>query len=316
MHSLNLNWYKCEAQEKVQNYSHKPSKAFIIFILLITKSIFMNFFDRLANGWKLSMNSFKVLRENKQLIVFPILSGISLLVVIGSFTTAILAAAGWNPDNISNTYGSAADYLLLFVFYIFNYFIIVFFNMALIHCTRLYFQGEEVTIEKGLRFSLSKIGVIFSWAVFAGTIGALLRIIQEELGWIGKIITGILGVVWSIATFFVVPIIAYENLGPVDAIKRSVKLMKEKWGESLGATFSFGLINFLSFFIIGIPLFLVGSLIHPVVGIVLAILGILLVAAILSAAQTIFISAVYHNINGDPVKHFDQQMVEKLFQKK
>jgi len=188
--------------------------------------------------------------------------------------------------------------------------------MALIHCTRLYFQGEEVTIEKGLRFSLSKIGVIFSWAVFAGTIGALLKIIQEELGWVGKIITGILGVVWSIATFFVVPVIAYENLGPVGAIKRSVKLMKEKWGESLGATFSFGLINFLSFFIIGVPLFLIGSLIHPVVGIVLAVLGILLVAAILSAAQTIFVSAVYHNINGDPVKHFDQQMVEKLFQKK
>jgi len=285
-------------------------------MLLITKSIFMSFIDRLSNGWKLSMNSFKVLRENKQLIVFPILSGISLLVVIGSFTTAILAAAGWNPDNISDTYGSAGDYLLLFVFYIFNYFIIVFFNMALIHCTRLYFQGEEVTIEKGLRFSLSKIGVIFSWAVFAGTIGALLKIIQEELGWVGKIITGILGVVWSIATFFVVPVIAYENLGPVGAIKRSVKLMKEKWGESLGATFSFGLINFLSFFIIGVPLFLIGSLIHPVVGIVLAILGILLVAAILSAAQTIFVSAVYHNINGDPVKHFDQQMVEKLFQKK
>ena len=276
----------------------------------------MSFIDRLSNGWKLSMNSFKVLRENKQLIVFPILSGISLLVVIGSFTTAILAAAGWNPDNISDTYGSAGDYLLLFVFYIFNYFIIVFFNMALIHCTRLYFQGEEVTIEKGLRFSLSKIGVIFSWAVFAGTIGALLKIIQEELGWVGKIITGILGVVWSIATFFVVPVIAYENLGPVGAIKRSVKLMKEKWGESLGATFSFGLINFLSFFIIGVPLFLIGSLIHPVVGIVLAVLGILLVAAILSAAQTIFVSAVYHNINGDPVKHFDQQMVEKLFQKK
>ena len=276
----------------------------------------MSFFDRLSNGWKISMNSFKVLRENKQLILFPILSGISLLVVIGSFTTAMLAAAGWDPDNISDTYGSVGDYLLLFVFYIVNYFIIVFFNMALIHCTRLYFQGEEVTIEKGLRFSLSRIGAIFSWALFAGTIGALLRIIQEELGWVGKIITGILGIVWSIATFFVVPVIAYENLGPLGAFKRSAKLMKEKWGESLAATFSFGLINFLSFFIIGLPLYLLGSLIHPLVGAALAVLGILLVAAILSAAQTIFVSAVYHNINGDPVKHFDQQMVERLFNKK
>lgn len=276
----------------------------------------MSFFNRLANGWKISMNSFKVLRENKQLIVFPILSGISLLLLMGSFAVAILAAAGWNPDNISETETTLSDYLLLLAFYVINYFIIVFFNMALIHCTRLYFQGEEVSIEKGLKFSMSRIGAIFSWALFAGVIGTILRIIQEESGWIGKIITGILGIVWSIATFFVVPVIAYENLGPIAAFKRSAQIMKQKWGESLGATFSFGLINIISFFVIGLPLFFLGSLVHPWAGIALAALGIMVVAAILSAAQTIFVSAVYHNINGDPVKHFDQQMVERLFEKK
>ena len=276
----------------------------------------MSFFDRLSNGWKISINSFKVLKENKQLILFPILSGISLLVVMGSFATVILAAAGWNPDNITESNNTVTSYLLLLVFYVVNYFIMVFFNMALIHCTRLYFQGEEVSIEKGLRFSLSRIGVIFSWALFAGTVGTILKIIQEESGWIGKIITGILGIVWSIATFFVVPIIAYENLGPIAAFKRSAQLMKQKWGESLGATFSFGLIHFISYIIIGVPLFFLGAIIHPWAGIALAVLGMFIVAAVLSAAQTIFVSAVYHNINGDPVKHYDQQMVERLFEKK
>ena len=276
----------------------------------------MSFFNRLANGWQISINSFKVLKENKQLIVFPMLSGISLLLLMGSFAIAILAAAGWNPDNISERETNFTDYLLLLGFYVINYFIIVFFNMALIHCTRLYFQGEEVTIEKGLKFSISRIGAIFSWAVFAGIVGTLLKIIQEESGWLGKIITGILGIVWSVATFFVVPVIAYENLGPIAAFKRSAQIMKQKWGESLGATFSFGLINIISFFVVGLPLYLIGSLVHPWAGIALAVLGILIVAAILSAAQTIFVSAVYHNINGDPFKHYDQQMVDKLFEKK
>ena len=107
----------------------------------------MSFFERLSNGWKISMNSFKVLKENKQLLAFPILSAISLILVMGAFYTGILAAVGWDLDNL-NTEG-ITGYLLLFGFYLVNYFVVVFFNMALIHCTRLYFRGEEVTLEKG-----------------------------------------------------------------------------------------------------------------------------------------------------------------------
>ncbi|MEJ0106781.1 MAG: DUF6159 family protein [Bacteroidota bacterium] len=276
----------------------------------------MGFFDRLSNGWKISMSSFKVLNANKQLVIFPILSSISLLVVIGSFFTAIYAASGWNFDNLEGT-SPAVNYLVMFLFYIFNYFIIVFFNMALVHCTHLYFKGEEVTIRKGLEFSMSRIGVIFSWAVFAATVGTILKAIQESSGALGKIIVGIIGIVWSVATFFVVPVMAYEKLGPIDAFKRSSQLMKQKWGESLGATFSFGIIQILAIFLIAIPLFFIGSFfIHPLVGIALAVCGIFIIISILSAAQTIFISAVYHDINGDPTDHFNRQMIDNLFEKK
>ena len=178
----------------------------------------MSFFDRLSNDWTLAINSFKVLKENKQLIVFRFLSGISLVLIMGSFVLAFLGVNGWSFDNIEDP-GSVGTYLIMFAFYVVNYFVVVFFNMALIHCTRLYFRGEEVSINAGLRFSLSRIGTIFSWALFAGTVGTILRIIQEESGLIGKIITGLLGIVWSVATFFVVPVIAYEDLGPIQAFR-------------------------------------------------------------------------------------------------
>lgn len=275
----------------------------------------MSFFDRLSNGWTLAMNSFKVLKENKQLIIFPFLSGISLVLIMGSFVLVFLGANGWAFDNIEEP-GNIGTYLLMLLFYVVNYFVVVFFNMALIHCTRLYFRGEEVSVNAGLRFSLSRIGTIFSWALFAGTIGTILRIIQEESGFIGKIITGILGVVWSIATFFVVPVIAYENLGPIAAFKRSTQMMRLKWGESLGATFSFGLIQFIAIILLMIPCFFLGATIHPIAGVALAILGGFLISAVFSAAQTIFVSAVYHNITDEPVKHFNQQMIDNLFQKK
>ncbi|MET0464370.1 MAG: DUF6159 family protein [Chitinophagaceae bacterium] len=272
----------------------------------------MSFLDRLSNGWTMAMNSFKVLKENKQLIIFPILSGISLVLVIGSFFTGILAVNGWDMDNME-TENPVAVYGTIFLFYIVNYFVIVFFNMALVHCTRLYFRGEEVTVRAGLQFSLSRIGAIFSWAVFAAVIGTILKAIQENSGILGKVITGIIGIVWGVATFFVVPVIAYENVGPLEAFKRSSSMMKEKWGQSLGATFSFGLIQFIGILIIALPLFLVGSLVHPVAGIVLASLGAFAVVAIISAAEVIFVSAVYHNINGDPVAHFNQQAIDNLF---
>ena len=275
----------------------------------------MDFFSRLSNGWKISMNSFKVLRANKQLIIFPILSGISLLLILGSFATVILAAAGWDTEQI--TYPEeTTGVLYLFLYYLVNYFVMVFFNTALVHCTGLYFRGEEVTIEKGLRFSLSRIGTIFAWSMFAATVGTILKLIEEYAGWLGKILVGLIGIVWSIATFFVVPVIAYEKVGPLQAFKRSSQLMREKWGESLGASFSFGLVQFIAFLLVAVPLFILGFLVHPVLGVVLALLGALLVMAVISAAQTIFISAAYHNITGDPVEHFNQQMIDQLFEAK
>lgn len=276
----------------------------------------MNFFDRLGNGWNIGITSLKVLRANKQLIIFPILSGISLILILGSFFTILLAGAGWNIDEVKDPDQGVGHYLYIFVYYLVNYFVVVFFNMALVHCTHLYFKGEEVSIEAGIRFSMSRIGAIFAWSMFAATIGLVLRILSENLGWIGKIIIGLIGIVWSIATFFVVPVIAYENVGPIDAFKRSANMMRQKWGERIGAGFSFGLLALVGFLIFGVGFFLVGMIFNPIAGVVLALLGILLVSAVVSAARTIFISAVYHNINGDPVDHFNQQMIDNLFVQK
>ncbi len=275
----------------------------------------MSLFTRLSNGWQISMNSFKVLKANRQLIIFPVLSGLSLLMLLGSFALVIMTGAGWDTGNLSKP-NNIENYSVIFLFYIINYFIIVYFNTALIHCTTLYFRGEKVSVREGLDFSFSRIGAIFSWALFAGTIGALLQILQENFGSLGKIITGLIGVVWSVATFFVVPLIAYENAGPFEAFKRSALLMKEKWGEKLGATFSFGLIQIAGIILIAIPVFLLSYFIHPVAGIILGAIGLLLLFAIVSASKSIFISAIYHNIQGDPVEHFEQQFVDNLFRQK
>jgi hypothetical protein len=272
----------------------------------------MNFFDRLSSGWTISMNSFSILKKNKQLIIFPILSGISLVLTAAVFILGILAVAGWDVEYIK-TDNRVMNYALLFGFYFVNYFIVVFFNMALIHCSKLYFEGEEVTVSKGLQFSASRIGVILSWAMFAATVGTILKIIQENTGTIGKIVTGLLGFVWGITTFFVVPVIAYENLGPVDAFKRSAELMKNKWGESLGATFSLGLVQMVVVILAAIPVCLIAGYVNMFAGIFIGIIAGVTIFAVFSAAQTIFISSVYNNVTGNIDEHFNQQIIDSLF---
>jgi hypothetical protein len=142
-----------------------------------------------------------------------------------------------------------------------------------------------------------------------------MRILQESMGKIGKIIIGLIGIVWNVATFFVVPVLAYEKGNALHAFKRSAQLMKAKWGEKIGASFSFGLIQFVS--ILGVlALAAVGLAVHPFAGIIIGAVGVAFVLVVMSAAQSIFISAVYHNVTGDPVEHRYETMIDDLFVQK
>ena len=128
----------------------------------------MNVFEKLSNGWTLSMNSLSVLKENKQLIIFPILSGVSMILIIGSFIVAMFASAGWDIDGIHEQ-GTVVNYVLAFLFYLINYFVVVFFNTALIECTRDYFNGEVPSVKKGSAVQHEPTGYYFL-LVIAGRI--------------------------------------------------------------------------------------------------------------------------------------------------
>lgn len=275
----------------------------------------MNIFNRFSNGWTIALNSFKVLQANKQLLLFPLLSSFSLLLVSISFVMGILAEAGWQV-NALRRYTPLTQYSLLFLFYFINYFVVVFFNVALMHCTRLYFKGQEVNLRDGLNYSVSRVWAILSWALLAATVGTLLRLLQENMGRIGKMLIGIIGIVWNVATFFVVPIIAYEKGNAFQAFGRSANMMKEKWGEKVGASFSFGMIMLLGILLVGSITVAVAAVTNWFVGIMLAVLGFSFVLVVLNTVRSIFISAVYHQVAGDPIAHHFEQKLESLFIKK
>lgn len=53
-------------------------------------------------------------------------------------------------------------------------------------------------------------------------------------GWgLGDILAGVLGMAWAVATFFVIPVMIYEKLSPLKAVRRSWEIVKNVWKETL-----------------------------------------------------------------------------------
>ena len=97
-------------------------------------------FDKLANGWELTKASFRVLWLDKELLVFPMLSGVACLLVIGSFALPLFFSGAFQIDNqVQCAVHNPLAYVVLFAYYFINYFVIVYFNSALVACAIIRF---------------------------------------------------------------------------------------------------------------------------------------------------------------------------------
>ena len=88
--------------------------------------------------------------------------------------------------------------------------------------------------------------------------------------------------------------------------------MKEKWGEAIGANFSFSLFYIVGYIAIGLMVFLLFS-IHPLVAIIIGVMTGLLLHTVVSAAQTVFLAAAYQHVINEPVRHFDSDALDGIF---
>lgn len=140
----------------------------------------------------------------------------------------------------------------------------------------------------------------------------VLRIIEERVGWLGKIIVGLLGAAWSLAVFFVVPVMVYEQLGPIESVKRSAELFRKTWGEHAVASISFGLLFFL-FGLLALPVIIGGAMLGStalLAAVLISVLYILVLAVVSAALNGILVAAMYYYVqNGKPAGPFTQQMM-------
>ena len=257
-------------------------------------------FERFGRSWSLVKASASVLREDKELLLFPLISTVAVVMVMACFALPVFGLAA--IDGITRPDGSTSPlaYAIAFLFYVTQYFVIFFFNTALVGAALMRLDGGSPTFKDGLRIASSKFVAILGYAIIAATVGMILRAIQERVGIIGKIVVGIIGIGWSLATYLVVPVLAARDVGPIEAVKESASLLKDTWGENVigqaGIGLAFGFITMMVFFAgIGIVILSIAtqSWVVIVMAVLLALLAIATTVLIQSALSGIYAAALY-----------------------
>ena len=256
-------------------------------------------FRRLNQSWALSKTCLRVLAQDKELMLFPVLSGFLTVLVIASFFVPGFFAI----THMSEQQQSMLGYFsipICFLFYFCTYAVVLFCNTALLSCAKIRFEGGDPTFGDGIRSGMANLGPILSWAAIGGIIGVILKQLEENLGFLGSIMRRFLGGAWAVITYFALPVMIFEKKGPREAVSRSKEIIQATWGEALGAYVGFGALNFfigmciVASIILSIVLSIAMSTPTPmIVAFVAAFVVVLLASIITSCLSQIFQAALY-----------------------
>jgi len=279
-------------------------------------------FSRIENSWTLLKASVAVLRADKELVVFPILSTIAVLVVTASFALPMLFA-GFGDTLLGSDLGILGT-VVAFAFYIVQYFVIIFANAALVGAAMIRLRGGDPTVGDGFRIALEHFGTILLYALLSATVGMILRMISERGKTVGRIVSSIVGMAWNLATYLVVPVLVVEDVGPLEAVKRSGNYLKRTWGEQIVGNFGVGIIFGLVVFLVilaAIPVFylvIMTESLALIIGTAVVFLFVFVIIGLVnSTLNGIYVAAVYrYAAEGETGGFFDEALVQGAFRLK
>ncbi len=251
-------------------------------------------FATFGRTWNLAKLSWGVLREDRKLVLFPVFAGVALLILAGLLSGVGQGLGTFERLGAEQPQPTGPDIALLAIAYFLLAFVIIYFNSALIGAAMVRLAGGTPTLGDGFRLANQRLPQILGWALISATVGLILQALrsQSRNNLFGQIAVSIVGGVWAYLTFFVVPLLVAEGMGPIAAIRRSGSLFKRTWGEQVVANFGFGILSFLAALIGAIPAVLVGTL-SPAAGIAVGVVTVGAAIAVVNAMEAIFKAALY-----------------------
>ena len=262
---------------------------------------------RIGRSFQLVGQSYRVLMQDKELMVLPLISGIVMAAAIAIF------AVSYGVDSSRLQQRGPALYVPLFLMYVVTYTVGIFFQAAVVAGATERMRGGDPTVRSALAAAASRLGAIVMWAIVAATVGMILRAISERLGFVGKIIVALVGSAWSLATFFVVPVLVLEQENVRGSFWRSVEVFKKTWGETVVGGINFTVAAICAW----ITLVAVTGALAMVIGVASVVVfaaGAVFLMVFFSALQGVYVASLYrYATNGDTGPGFDRTLLEQAF---
>ena len=268
------------------------------------------FFNRVSNTFKMMKSCLGVLKKDRELILFPVFAAISVAIFV------LILSAGGYLDNLDTEQGGSLAPLILLIFG--ANFLIVFFNSALVSAALERLRGGDPNVKSGLSHAIKHIHHIFFWSIIVTIVAILIAIIRgdrRENSIFREIFASIIQAGWAMMTFFVVPIIVSENIGPINAIKRSTSLFKQTWGDQVVANFGFGIFQLFGV-LLGVVVGWFFGLFSPVLGAFLGGSIAVMSVAIIYTLEGIYKAALYEFALGEKPLEFQQEDLRTAYQRK
>lgn len=208
---------------------------------------------KFARSWSLFTSSLQVMRTHKKLLLFPIITAAcSIVIAIFFFAPAALYPTGHGLTesghwlSLADRFGldvngsqsqlhpNAFFYGYAATIYLVSMFLATFANVAFYHQIMQALSGQAVSIRAGVKFAGTRLHSILVWSLFAGLVGLIIQALEERLGLIGRWVMKFVGVVWSVASVFAIPVIIREgSANPLALLRNSASTLRKTWGESL-----------------------------------------------------------------------------------
>ncbi|HLC43692.1 MAG TPA: DUF6159 family protein [Patescibacteria group bacterium] len=265
----------------------------------------------------------RAMKINKSLMYYPVISLIATIIMI-----AIMVGVGISATTSLPSFDfehSWITWLLFIIFYLVAQFIGIFVNSAFFLAAEAALQGEKTTIKKTFHITWTLRKEIAAWALLTGTVGIILRAIEEKVDFIGKLVVSFFGLAWSLATIFAIPTMVRHRTKPIQTVKDSAKLFTKTWGENVVVEFSLGMVSAFSFLVLVSASIFTGSLFFAIFTIpILAYIfwSVLVIAFLwflfyLSAIETVFRAALFRYAEtGDYIGPFSKEMIDNAFKPK
>jgi len=181
---------------------------------------------RIARSWRLTRSAWRVVRSDRALLTLAALSG-----ALGVGGVAVIFGLGdlFGAGGFSRGHVALAALIVAYPLM----FVSVFLNTAIAAAAAASLDGRRLSLGEALTVPARRVGTVALWALIAAGVGMLLEQIASRLPLGGSIAVRLVGVGWSLASLFAIPILALEECSAPQCLKRSAHVVKERWGEGI-----------------------------------------------------------------------------------